>query len=82
MKAKGFHKLNTEQQQNQHRDRPLNSYKTSMTEIIKLKGFVMEEMCNIDINDSQICHQQMIQGNTIRSSHWRVVPQKITLLMS
>ena len=53
-----------------------------MTEIIELKGFVMEEMCNIDINDSQIFHQQMIQGNTIRSSHWRVVPQKITLLMS
>ena len=45
-----------------------------MTEIIKLKGFVMEEMYNININVSQVCHQQTAWGNMIRSSHWMDVP--------
>ena len=41
-------KSNREQQQNQHGDRLVNSYETLMAEIIELKGFVMEELHDIN----------------------------------
>ena len=41
-------KGNTEQKQNERRDRPLNSYETLMAEIMELKGFVTEERYNIN----------------------------------
>ena len=41
-------KGNTKQKQKEHRDTGLNSYETLIVEIIELKGFVMEELYNVN----------------------------------
>ena len=69
------HKGNTEQKQNEHRDRPLNSYEAVMAKITELKSFVMEELYTVykhftDLSsriDSGKCHKG------------KIVPQKIIL---
>ena len=41
-------KGNTEQKQNEHRDRALNSYESLMAKITKLKSFVIEELYTVN----------------------------------
>ena len=41
-------KGNKEQKQNEHRDRPLNSYEALMAKITELNSFVMEELCTVN----------------------------------
>ena len=42
------HKGNTDQKQNEHRDRPLNFYEVLIAEIIELKSLVMKELYSIN----------------------------------
>ena len=65
------HKGNTEQKQNEHRDRPLNSYEAVMAKITELKSFVMEELYTVykhftDLSsriDSGKCHKEIATLN-------------------
>ena len=60
-------KGNTEQKQNEHRDRPLNSYEALMAKITELKSFVIEELYTINKHftdlssrtDSGKCHKEI-----------------------
>ena len=61
-------KGNNEQKQNEHRDRPLNSYEALMAKITELKSFVMEELYTINKHfidlssriDSGKCHKEIV----------------------